>query len=135
MFGGLGALEILGKKCKIPKKKREKKDEFMFRQPLRRIKMEMVSLKLPSRKSCGEEVTAFILLFSLPYDIEANERNKMLARVSIINGVGAKLKRKGSRAALDPDPLVLYKKPKWKSKCTSRESNPGLYRGRVLFYH
>ena len=31
--------------------------------------------------------------------------------------------------------ILLSALAKIKKKCTSRESNPGLYRGRVLFYH
>ena len=32
-------------------------------------------------------------------------------------------------------PIFPVREPKPKKVCTDRESNPGLYRGRVLFYH
>ena len=31
--------------------------------------------------------------------------------------------------------MFLSQRTKTKKVCTDRESNPGLYRGRVLFYH
>jgi hypothetical protein len=66
--------------------------------------------------------------------LEARQDEKSYASCELLPFVCA-LDEFGGRRSMKGCAVEDQKKDKKIRRCTSRESNPGLYRGRVLFYH